>query len=115
MHMRLLSDPTLELDDIRREYLSAFGPAAGTMDRYFQYWEDYSFDNQLRFIELFWEFGWRYRSYARKAHLAFPPEAFGPAERLLEQAAAEAGAPGVPAGVRRARPIRPRPVSTTPG
>ena len=96
MHMRLLSDPTLEVDAIRAEYCSAFGPAAGTMDRYFQYWEDYSFDNQLRFVELFWEFGWRYRSYARKAHLAFPPEAFGPAERLLEQAAAEAGAPGVP-------------------
>ena len=95
MHLRLLSDPTLEVDAIRAEYCSAFGPAAGTMARYFEYWEDYSFENHMRFIELFWEFGWRYRSYARKAHLAFPPESFGPAERLLEQAAAEAGAPGV--------------------
>ena len=88
-HLRLMSKPGLELDAIRQEYLSAFGPAAKTMDHYFEYWERYAIDNMIRFIELYWDVGWRYSSYVRRAHVAFPGECFGPAEELLERALAE--------------------------
>jgi hypothetical protein len=94
MHMRLMSDPTLALDAVRGEYCSAFGPAAETMARYFDYWEDYAFENRMRFIELFRDVGFRYREYPRMAHEAFPPECFAPAEDLLKIAVMEAGAPG---------------------
>ncbi|MFO7973960.1 MAG: DUF4838 domain-containing protein [Candidatus Hydrogenedentota bacterium] len=90
MHMRLMSKPDLELDTIRREYFSAFGPAAGTMERYFDYWENYAFENRMRFIELYRNVGWRYSNYVRRAHEAFPVECFEPAETLLEQALREA-------------------------
>ncbi len=89
-HLRLMSKPGLEIQTIRDEYLSAFGPAAATMDRYFEYWERYAFDNMMRFIELYWNVGWRYSSYVHRAHVAFPEECFGPADELLEQAFAEA-------------------------
>ncbi|MEA3364589.1 MAG: DUF4838 domain-containing protein, partial [Candidatus Hydrogenedentes bacterium] len=86
MHMRLMSKPNLELDAIRGEYFSAFGPAAGTMERYFDYWENYAFENRMRFIELYRDVGWRYSSYVRRAHEAFPPKCFEPAEALLQKA-----------------------------
>ena len=89
LHLRLMNKPELEVAAIRDEYFSAFGPAAETMERYFDYWEDYAFDNRLRFIELWRDKGWRYSSYVRQAHVAFPEESFGPAEELLEQALAE--------------------------
>lgn len=88
-HLRLMSKPGLEIETIRREYLSAFGPAADTMDRYFEYWEKYAVDNTMRFIELYWNVGWRYSSYMRRVHIAFPEECFEPAEDLLRQALAE--------------------------
>ncbi|MBU7004209.1 MAG: DUF4838 domain-containing protein [Theionarchaea archaeon] len=90
-HLRLMNKPGLEVDAIRREYLSAFGPAADTMDRYFEYWEKYAFDNMMRFVELYRGVGWRYSSYVRRAHIAFPQECFEPAEEILRQALAEAG------------------------
>jgi len=88
-HLRLMNKPDLDVDTIREEYLSAFGPAAGTMDRYFEYWERYAIDNMMRFIELYWDVGWRYSSYVRRAHVAFPGKCFEPAEELLERALAE--------------------------
>ena len=42
MHMRLMADPDLEVDAVRAEFCSAFGPAASAVDRYFRYWEEYS-------------------------------------------------------------------------
>lgn len=90
MHMRLMEDPTLELDTIRKEYLSGFGPASETMDRYFDYWETYATENVMRLVDLYLNVGWRYSSYLKKAHLAFPPECFLPAEHMLETALAEA-------------------------
>lgn len=89
MHMRLMGKPELELDVIRSEYLSAFGPAADTIDRYFQYWEDYATDNSIPFIELYRVVARRYANYVKKAHLVFPPESFVPAEALLEEALAQ--------------------------
>ncbi|MCP4643970.1 MAG: DUF4838 domain-containing protein [bacterium] len=91
MHFRLMSEPELDLDAIRDEYCAAFGPAADTMQRYFAYWEDYAFEHRMRIIEMYWDVGWRYSNYVRRAHAAFPPECFGPAEALLEQALTEAG------------------------
>ena len=89
-HLRLMSKPELEIEAIRMEYLSAFGPAAGTMDRYFEYWEKYAFDNMMRFVEIYRGVGWRFSNYIRGVHIAFPPECFKPAEDLLQRALAEA-------------------------
>lgn len=89
MHLRLMAKPELELDTIRDEYLSGFGPAAGTMGQYFQYWEDYATENTIPFIELYREIGRRYANYTAKAHRVFPPASFEPAEALLDEALAQ--------------------------
>ena len=89
MHLRLMNKPEMEIETIRDEYFSAFGPAAETMERYFDYWENYALDNRMRFIKLYWDVGWRYSSYVRRAHVAFPTECFEPAEKLLEEALAK--------------------------
>jgi hypothetical protein len=89
LHMRLMAKPELELDVIRQEYLSAFGPAAKTMDQYFAYWEKYARDNVVAFTELYSDLGRRYANYIHHAHEAFPPESFVPAEALLEKALSE--------------------------
>lgn len=94
MHLRLMQDPERDLDAIRAEYYDAFGPAADTMRRYFEYWEDYAFENQMRFLKLFWDIGHRYRVYPLAAHHAFPEAAFAPAQALLTQARQEAAAGG---------------------
>jgi hypothetical protein len=60
------------------------------MDRYLEYWEKYAFENMMRFVELYRGVGWRYSSYVRRAHIAFPPECFELAEKLLQRALAEA-------------------------
>ncbi len=85
MHMRLLCNPELELDDIRNEYYSAFGPAAGQVKRYFEFWEDYAFKNVLHFVDLFKD-PRRYRSYPHKVHQAFPPKVLDQSAQILEQA-----------------------------
>ncbi len=103
MHLRLMSKPELEVEAIREEYFAAFGPAAGTMERYFDYWEDYARENTMRFIELYWNVGWRYSNYVRRAHVAFPPECFAPAEEMLEQALAEASSHPLPEFAERVR------------
>jgi hypothetical protein len=90
MHLRLMNKPELEIKTIRDEYFSAFGPAAKTMERYFDYWENYALENRMRFIELFWDVGWRYSNYVRRAHVAFPAECFEPAREILTQALAQA-------------------------
>ena len=96
IHMRLMANPGLDVDDIRKEYFAAFGPAADAMERYFDYWEDYAFEHLLRIIEVFWERGWRYSIYALYAHEAFPPESFVPAEALLKEALELAAAAETP-------------------
>ena len=42
MHHRLLWNPELEIETIRQEYFSAFGPAAADVEQYFDYWENYA-------------------------------------------------------------------------
>ena len=90
MHLRLNSDPELEIDAIRQEYFSAFGPAAESVRRYCDYWEGYAVENTLNFIQDL-EVR-RYAKYPLQAHDAFPPEVFDPAVPILEQALREAGA-----------------------
>jgi len=106
MHMRLIAKPQLTLEEIRAEYLSAFGPAAATLDKYFQYWEDYAEDNVLPFVELWSDTGWRYSNYVRRAHKAFPPQVFEPAEALLDQALAEASKSNAPEFAERVQFVR---------
>ena len=103
-----MTDPELDIAGIRGEFFSAFGPAAQTIEQYFDYWETYSVDNVLSFIELFQTpfVGWRYRSYPLKAHLAFPPEVFAPAQALLEHALEEAESGALPEYAERVRFVK---------
>ena len=86
LHLRLMSNPELRIDDIRREYFSGFGPAADEVERYWDYWEHYANENMMRFLELFRNVGFRYRQYPLCAHKAFPPKCFEPAEAMLAEA-----------------------------
>ena len=53
----------------------------------------------MPFLDLYKDYVRRYANYIRKAHVAFPPESFQPAEALLNQAYNEARndpSPGTP-------------------
>ncbi len=82
MHMRLGTDPTRTVKDIRAEYFSAFGPAASKVEAYFDYWEEYSATKALR--------GGVSWSDASIAYKLYPAEAFTPAEDMLREALAQA-------------------------
>lgn len=103
MHLRLLSKPQLSMDEIRNEYCAAFGPAAETMNRYFEYWENYARQNTMPFLNIYKDYVRRYANYIRKAHIAFPPECFQPAEELLKQAYDEARTDPLPEFAERVR------------
>jgi|GEM_PF-746610 len=86
LHMRLMADPDLEVDAVRAEFCSAFGPAASAVDRYFRYWEEYSEKIVLdgeRFPQ------WGPRNY----HLAarhYTPEKLAGAKAILDEGLAAA-------------------------
>ena len=101
MHLRLHSDPELEIDAIRGEYFSAFGPAAESVRRYCDYWEGYAVENTLNFIQDL-EVR-RYAKYPLQAHGAFPPKVFDPALPILERALHEAGTSPRPEFAERVR------------
>ncbi len=42
IHMALGWDPDLDVEELRQDFWSAFGPAASEVQRYFDYWEAYS-------------------------------------------------------------------------
>ena len=86
VHLRLMSNPELSIEEIRREYFSAFGPAADAVEQYWNYWEQYANDNMMLFLELFRDVGFRYRAYPLCAHKAFPPACFEPARAKLAEA-----------------------------
>ena len=77
MHMRLSTHPEMEIEQIRGEFFSAFGPAARDVERYFDYWEEYAAvrpgSNLFNPVD---------------AHIAFPLDVFPPAEEMLEAAQA---------------------------
>jgi len=88
MHMRLMENPELEIKTIRDEYFSAFGPAAKSVERYCDYWENYAVKNVLHFIDTLSIR--RYANYPLEAQKAFPLEVFEPAKKILKQALEEA-------------------------
>ena len=88
MHLRLNSNPELKIKEIRKEYFSAFGPAAESIEHYCDYWESYAIENVLNFIEHL-EVR-RYAKYPLQVHEAFPLKVFDPATAILEQALEEA-------------------------
>lgn len=108
VHLRLLNKPELALSAIRQEYFSAFGPAAGAVERYVDYWENYAVDNVMRFIDLFQNpfVGYRYRAYPLKVHKAYPAEVFALASKLLDDALAQARADPLPEYARRVEFLR---------
>jgi len=90
VHLRLMADPKITVEEIRREYFSGFGPAADEVERYWDYWENYANENVMRFLKLFRDVGFRYRAYPLCAHEAFPRECFEPARAKLAEAMAAA-------------------------
>lgn len=83
MHYRLLWNPELDIDGILREYYSAFGPAAGHVQAYFDYWEEYA-RTRPPVSEVTSALEKLRRS--RGHYLAYPPEVYRPAEEILEKA-----------------------------
>ncbi len=89
---RLLVKPDASLEELKNEYYSAFGPAAGHVRDYWEYWNRYALDN----AELFHEVPKKYNPlrhsmffgfhYAFYAHRLFPEEVFPPAEKFLDEA-----------------------------
>ncbi|MFA9480030.1 DUF4838 domain-containing protein [Phycisphaerales bacterium AB-hyl4] len=78
IHMRLSADPEADIEVLREEFFSSFGPAAKEVEAYFNYWESYSRHEAPR--------GGVDWHDPRRAHMAYPPEVFGPAERILDRA-----------------------------
>jgi hypothetical protein len=103
VHLRLMADPEMTVEKIRREYLSGFGPAADEVERYWDYWEAYANENMMRFLKLFRDVGFRYRAYPWCAHEAFPPACFEPARARLARAMAAAREAASPEYAERVR------------
>lgn len=92
MHMRLFWNPELEIRDIRQEYFSAFGPAAGDVEHYFDYWEEYA--------------GKRSRDTLFNpinCHRSYPEKVFAPAQQMLSEAFTIAQANALPEYAERVR------------
>jgi hypothetical protein len=84
---RLHVRPEASADEVLAEYYAAFGPAAVLVKRYFDYWEDYTTSNRKRLTEAMETLqASRWRSWAKTAHVVFPPECFSPAETMLAEA-----------------------------
>ncbi len=99
MHMRLFNKPELGIEKIRQEYFSAFGPAAKSIERYCDYWENYAIQNVLNFVNILSVR--RYANYPLEVNKAFTKDVFEPAEAILSQALKEALADPLPEFARR--------------
>lgn len=86
LHMRLMADPDLEVDAVRAEFCSAFGPAAKAVDRYFRYWDEYS-EKIVSDGELFPQWGPRHY-YLASRH--YTPEILAQAKTILDEGLAAA-------------------------
>lgn len=75
VHMRLAWRPDLSIETIRQEYYNAFGPAAASIESYFDYWEDYALGRP----------GGNLRNPV-DAHIAYPPDVVDAAHALLAEA-----------------------------
>jgi hypothetical protein len=91
MHHRLLWSPELDIESIRQEYFSAFGPAAANIERYFDYWENYaSMRPPVRDISNDPRGALERLKRIRGHYLAYPPAVYAPAEAILVEALAAA-------------------------
>ncbi len=76
--------PDLQTDEMLDEYYSGFGPAAGAMKEYFDYWErhlnDFILGDPSKRGLLFW------LSFGASEHVIYGPEQFGEAGRILDRA-----------------------------
>jgi hypothetical protein len=87
MHHRLLWSPELEIDKIRQEYFSAFGPAADLVKQYFDYWENYAaMRPPVRDLATDPRGALERLKRIRGHYLAYPPAVYQPAETMLAKA-----------------------------
>jgi hypothetical protein len=87
MHHRLLWSPELEIEAIRQEYFSAFGPAAAEVEQYFDYWENYAGTRpQIRDISTDPKGALERLKRIRGHYLAYPLQVYRPAEAILARA-----------------------------
>ena len=75
IHMALGWDPELDVEELRQDFWSAFGPAARQVEQYFDYWEAYSLTHPA---------GALYSPLA--ANDAYPPAEFAKQGPVLERA-----------------------------
>lgn len=87
---RIHERPETPVDDILDEYYQAFGPAAGAVKDYWNYWEDYAVKNSPRAAESIRSrrkgMFRRYAHYAQVADELYPAACFPPALKLLDRA-----------------------------
>jgi uncharacterized protein DUF4838 len=89
---RLHVRPEASADAVLAEYYAAFGAASAVVKCYFEYWENYTTRSREKInptLETLQASRWR--SWAKAAHVLYPAECFTPAEKMLEQAAQNAG------------------------
>ncbi len=85
---RLHVTPDAKIDDVLAEYYSGFGPAAGAVKAYFDYWETYTTRSRENLTTSMEELGAsRWRTWAKMAHAIYPPECFVTGDLYLEKAA----------------------------
>jgi hypothetical protein len=91
--VRLQDHPEASADEVLAEYYAAFGAAAPQVKAYFEYWEDYTTTSRERMLKTMEETQTsRWRTWAKAAHLVYPPACFDPADALLAEAAKAAAA-----------------------
>ena len=75
IHMALGWDPEMDVETLRQDFWSAFGPAAGQIEKYFDFWEAYSLAHPH---------GSLYSPI--RANAAYPPAVFAKPEAMLKAA-----------------------------
>lgn len=101
VHMRLLKNPMMSVDEARAEYFSGFGPAAKQVERYFDYWEKFShWVVQNRNWPV-----WGVQQMVNAPHI-YTPEVFAPAAGILDEALAAARREARPEYARRVEFLR---------
>lgn len=89
---RLHVRPEASAEEVLAEYYAAFGTASEAVKSYFEYWEDYTNRSREKINQTMEALqASRWRSWAKAAHVLYPPECFAPAEKMLEQALSVAG------------------------
>jgi hypothetical protein len=91
MHHCLNWNPEMEIETIRQEYFSAFGPAAADVRKYFDYWENYAATRPaIRDLSNDPRGALTRLKRIRGHYLAYPPQVYPPAEAILMKALAAA-------------------------